>query len=69
MKDPDSLTYSEAMTGEDREPFEDAMANEISDLEKHKTWTTILRSDVPSDAKVLPSTWVFKIKHYPDGRK
>jgi hypothetical protein len=24
---------------------------------------------VPSDAKVLPSTWVFKIKRYPDGRK
>jgi hypothetical protein len=41
-KDPDSPTYSEVMTGEDREPFEEAMVNEISDLEKHNTWTTIL---------------------------
>ena len=67
-KDPDSPTYFEAMQGVDREQYQEAMVNEISELEEHKTWTQIPKSAVPSHAKILPSTWVFKLKRYPDGR-
>jgi hypothetical protein len=67
-KDPDTPTYAEAMSGADREMFEEAMVQEITELEEHKTWKTVLKSSVPKNCKVLPSTWVFRIKRYPDGR-
>ena len=68
-KDPDTPTYNEAMNGPDREEFEAAMASEIKELEDHKTWIAIPKSKVPKDVRVLPSTWVFRIKRFPDGRK
>lgn len=67
-KDPDSPTYSEAMGGADREQYEEAMVKEIQELEQHKTWVMMPKSKVPTNAKVLPSTWVFRLKRYPDGR-
>ena len=67
-KDPDLPTYAEAMAGPNRESYEEAMVKEIEELEKHKTWTTILKSSVPKGAKILPSTWVLRAKRYPDGR-
>jgi hypothetical protein len=73
-KDPDTPTYQEAMNGQDREEFEAAMSTKIKDLEikeleDHKTWIAIPKSKVPKDARVLPSTWVFQIKQFPDGLK
>ena len=67
-KDPDTPTYQEAMCGTDREQYEEAIVSEIKELEQHKTWATVPKSSVPKDAKVLPSTWVFRVKRYPDGR-
>ena len=56
------------MSGPHKEQFLKAMFDEIKTLEKLKTWNVIQKSDVPSDQKVIPSTWAFKIKRYPDGR-
>jgi hypothetical protein len=67
-KDPDSPTFQEAMTGEYREEFLEAMRTEVSELESHKCWDVVPMADVPEGAKVLPTMWVFKIKRYPDGR-
>ena len=56
------------MSGPHREQFIKAMYKEIKTLENLKTWNVIQKSDVPTDQKVIPSTWAFKIKRYPDER-
>jgi hypothetical protein len=66
--DPDSPRLHEAMSGEHREEFLAAMSKEIEELESHGTWTVIKKSSLPRGANLLPSTWAFKIKRYPDGR-
>jgi len=66
--DPDSPRLHEAMSGEHREEFLIAMSKEIEELESHGTWTVIKKSSLPRGANLLPSTWAFKIKRYPDGR-
>jgi hypothetical protein len=66
--DPDSLRLHEAMSGEHREDFLVAMGKEIEELESHGTWTIIKKISMPQGANLLPSTWTFKIKRYPDGR-
>ena len=68
IPDPDTPTMAEAMRGPHREDFLEAMQNEISELEAHKTWTEMNRSALPAGANVLPSTWAYKVKRYPDGR-
>jgi hypothetical protein len=67
-KDPDSPTFQEAMTGPYREEFLEAMRTEVSELESHKCWDVVPKTEVPEGAKVLPTMWVFKIKRFPDGR-
>ena len=64
--DPDSPWLHEAMQGPHKDKFFKAMANEIKELEDHGTWKVIRRSEVPH-TNILPSTWVFKIKQFPDG--
>jgi hypothetical protein len=44
------------------------MKEYIRALEEHDTWTVTRRSSIPEGANVLPGTWVFKIKRFPDGR-
>ena len=66
--DPDTPNFAEAMRGEHRESFIEAMGNEIQELEKHGTWDLVKRTSVPEGANILPGTWVFRIKRYPDGR-
>jgi histone deacetylase 1/2 len=65
---PDSPNYNEAMNGPHAEAFMEAMNEEIRSLEEHSTWTIMRRSALPEGANILPGTWVFKIKRYPDGR-
>jgi hypothetical protein len=67
-KDPDSPSFQEAMTGPYREEFLEAMRVEVSELESHNCWDVVAATEVPEGAKVIPTMWVFKIKHYPDGR-
>jgi hypothetical protein len=68
IHDPDTPNMGEAMTGPYREEFLAAMRQEIEELEGHKTWKVLKRSSLPEGANILPSTWAFKIKRYPDGR-
>ena len=66
--DPDHPKWGEAMRGQYKDEFLAAMGREISELEEHSTWKLVKRAAVPEGAHVLASTWVFRIKSYPDGR-
>ncbi len=66
--DPDLPPLHVALAGPHREEFLAAMRDEISELEKHGTWTVVKRRKLPEGANVLPSTWALRIKRYPDGR-
>jgi hypothetical protein len=67
--DPDTLMYHEAMMDSDKEAFREAMEVEIMGLETQKTWELVLRTTAMArNKKVLPTTWTFRRKRYPDGR-
>ena len=61
-------TFSEAIHGEHSIEYEEAMNVEMGALENTRTWTEVPRSSVPRGTKILPLTWVFKLKQYPDGQ-
>ena len=44
------------------------MGKEISELEIHDTYNIIDRDSLPEGVNILPLTWDFKIKRYPDER-
>ncbi|KAG7349585.1 reverse transcriptase RNA-dependent DNA polymerase [Nitzschia inconspicua] len=60
----DNPTYEEAMNGPHRDGFFDAMKTELKTLTDMACWEVVER--LPS-MNVLPSTWAFKLKRYPDG--
>ncbi len=64
-KDPDTLNYEEAMMDPDADGFLAAMDAEIEALSSIGTWELVRRCDVKTH--VLPGTWAFKRKRYPDG--
>ena len=66
--DPDTPTWHQAMNSPQQDDWLEEACTEVKELEEHKTWTLWRRSDVPKAARVLPSTWVFKLKRFPDGR-
>ena len=43
------------------------MTEEITNLLKWLTWDLIQKYEVPEGAKMIPGTWDFKYKHFPDG--
>ena len=59
----DNPRWHEAMNGEFADEFWDAMKTEVATLEGMESWEVVDRTD---DMNVLPSTWAFKIKRYPD---
>jgi len=61
----DNPTWNEAMNGPHKEGYWDAMCREIDTLtvQKH-AWDVVDREPWMN---VLPSTWAFKCKRYPDG--
>ena len=67
--DPDTLMYHEAMMASDKQEFRDAIKVEITGLERQNTWNIVPRTSATTqNKKVLPGTWTFKRKRYPDGR-
>jgi len=66
-KDPDLPNFMEAMTGEHGEEYQEAMDSEMQSLQKEATWEIVPRCQVPRATNVLPLTWVYKLKCYPDG--
>ena len=66
-QDPDIFTYDEVLARLDRRRWFKAAKEEIMNLERHETWVEEDRSDVPEGTKIIPGTWVFKLKRSPDG--
>ena len=64
--DPDTLSWDQAMGDVTHlEKWMGAALQEISSLEKHGTWEV---DDIANaKTKILPGTWVFRIKRAPDG--
>jgi hypothetical protein len=57
-------TWESAMNGPDQEGYWQAMEVELNTLEKRKhSWEVVLREPWMN---VLPTTWAFKCKRFPD---
>ncbi len=65
---PDTPMYHQAMHGPHRKEFEKAMTKELDAITDAHAWTPVLRSQIPTGARVVPGTWSFRIKRFPDGR-
>ena len=65
VKDPDTLTYEEAMRSDDRSKWIESAQIEISALVKQGTWVEVPQSEAKT--KILPGTWTFRCKRTPDG--
>jgi hypothetical protein len=59
------LTYNEAVSGDDKEKWMEAIKNEINSLNSNNTWTIV--DKIPEGKKPIHSKWVFKIKRDNDG--
>ena len=57
--------YKEAMASPDSEEWSQAMANEYNSLIENETWKL---EELPSNAKVISSRWVFKRKQDINGK-
>ena len=64
-KDPDTLTWDEAMRASDRVEWLAAADLEIRALEAQGTWTEDLKSNATT--KIIPSQWVNVYKRAPSG--
>lgn len=65
VSDPDNPTFRQAMASPDSDKWWGAMEAEMDTLEGDlKAWKLVKREPWMN---VLPSTWAFKIKRYPDG--
>jgi len=63
----DNPHYNQAITGKHANKYKAVMEIEVNSLNKVRTWTEMLQKDVPKESKILPLTWAFKLKWYPDG--
>ena len=62
--DADNPTYTQAMNSPEQDKWYESMVVEYETLLKIKAWTLVKRT---SEMSVLPMTWAFKLKRYPDG--
>ena len=67
-KDPDTLSFDAAMRDYPniRAWLESAL-KEITQLESKQCWIEIRKCEIPKGAKLIPCTWVFRIKRNPAG--
>ena len=65
VKDPDTLTYEEAMRSPEKNKWMEVAQTEISGLESKYTWKEVPMSAAKS--KIIPGTWVFRVKRSPSG--
>jgi Reverse transcriptase (RNA-dependent DNA polymerase)/GAG-pre-integrase domain len=66
VSDPDTLTYDQAMADlEYVKEWCEAAQKEISTLESLGSWDEVDVSDAKS--RIIPGTWVFRVKRTPDG--
>ena len=60
-------SYKQALKRPDADLWIEAIEREVSSLDENKTWNPIFKSDLPRNANVLKSKWVFTIKYTVDG--
>ena len=60
--DPDTLYYHEAMKEPDAAQFQEAMVKEFVDQWDNGNFILKKRSEIPSDARILPGVWAMKRK-------
>ena len=65
LSDPDTLSFDQAMQGEDKDKWLDAAQSEISQVTKKGMWQEVPQSKVTT--KIIPGMWVFHHKQHPDG--
>ena len=65
-KDPDLLSFEQAMASEDRELWIASAKLEINELEGHNVWIEVPRAQA-NGSRIIPATWVFRIKRSPSG--
>jgi len=64
--DEDNPNYTQAITRKYAIKYKVAMEIKVQALEWVHTWSKMLQSNVPKGCTVLPLTWAFKLKWYPD---
>ncbi|CAJ1947016.1 unnamed protein product [Cylindrotheca closterium] len=64
-KDPDVFTYNEAVNGPNSEKWTAAAKKEIEELEGQLTWIEVPM--LKAKTKIIPGTWVFRVKRNPSG--
>jgi hypothetical protein len=65
VSDPDIYNWTEAMRSPYMKEFRTAADAEIDSLVAQRTWDEVTTDDALE--KILPGTWVFRIKRTPDG--
>ena len=60
--DPDTMYMDQAMKQPDRKQFIKAMVDEVAAHTNNGHWKLLLKSDVPTGIKILPSVWAMKRK-------
>jgi len=65
--DKDNPHYTQAILRKYANKYKAAMEIKVQALECINTWTEMLKTNVPKGCTVLPLTWAFKLKCYPDG--
>ena len=60
----DTPTWNEAMNGPNAQGFWEACRKEVQTLESMHVWDEVKREEWMN---ILPGTWAFKIKRFPDG--
>eukprot|EP00957_Ditylum_brightwellii_P013815 1041245-Ditylum_brightwellii.AAC.1 len=60
--DPDTLYYHQDMGASDREVFRATIVTEVNGHINNNCWELIPISQMPKDAEILDSVWVFKRK-------
>jgi hypothetical protein len=63
-KDPDTLSYKEAMEGPEAHLWRQAAQKELNNYETRKTFTLVRP---PANRKILTGKWVFKRKRNENG--
>jgi hypothetical protein len=60
-------TVAQALSSADKDEWLKAINSELSSLEENETWIKVPRSSLSPSTRILPSKFVLKVKHKPDG--
>lgn len=68
QRDPDILTFDQAMNSPESDDWRAAMDREIQSLVNHGTWAVVTQATATAaDQRILPGTWTLRRKRRADG--